>query len=37
VVRELQEAYEQRALIINKKISEYMIFGNNEKGCTSGR
>jgi hypothetical protein len=29
--RKLQEAYEQRGLIINKKKSEYMIFGNNEE------
>jgi hypothetical protein len=31
MVRKLQEAYEQRSLIINTKKSEYMIFGNNEK------
>jgi hypothetical protein len=31
MVRKLQEAYEQRGLIINKKKSEYVIFGNNEK------
>jgi hypothetical protein len=29
--RKLQEAYEQSSLIINKRKSEYMIFGNNEK------
>jgi hypothetical protein len=31
MVRKLQEAYQHRGLIINKKKSEYMIFGNNEK------
>jgi hypothetical protein len=31
VVRKLQDAHEHRGLIINKRKSEYMIFGNNEK------
>jgi hypothetical protein len=31
MIRKLQEAYEQRGLIINKKKSEHMILGNNEK------
>jgi hypothetical protein len=31
VVRKLQEAYEQRGLIINTTKSECMMFGNNEK------
>jgi hypothetical protein len=31
MVRKLQDSYEQRSLIINKRQSEYMIFGNNEK------
>jgi hypothetical protein len=29
MIRKLQEAYEQRGLIINEKKSEYMTFGNN--------
>jgi hypothetical protein len=43
MVRKLQEAYEQRGVIVNTKKSEYMIFGNSEKedvpledGCVSG-
>jgi hypothetical protein len=32
MVRKLQEAHKQRGIIIiNKKKSEYMIFGNREK------
>jgi hypothetical protein len=31
IVRKPQEAYEQRGLIINKKNSEYVIFGNNKE------
>jgi hypothetical protein len=31
MVRKLQEAYEQRGIIINKNKSEYLIFENNEK------
>jgi hypothetical protein len=31
MIRKLQEACEKRCIIINKKKSEHMIFGSNEK------
>jgi hypothetical protein len=31
MVRELQEAYEKRGVIINKNKCDYMIFGGNKK------